>query len=141
MVTIGNLLVKNMKNNELTSKDDAIGNLVVPMSAITNVLNIHQATLRIYDKEGILSPKRSSKNRREYTVKDVDKLKTILFLTRNIGVNLSGVKIIFAILNKFDISSKSYFSFLSEIAKSLNLDINIQNENIKKYSKRGRKKY
>ena len=37
---------------------------ILPIGAVATTLNIHQRTLRIYDKEGILSPKRSTKNRR-----------------------------------------------------------------------------
>ena len=39
---------------------------ILPISTIASALGIHQRTLRIYDAEGILSPKRTAKNRRNY---------------------------------------------------------------------------
>ena len=56
---------------------------ILPISTITAALNVHQRTLRIYDKEGILSSKRTDTNRRYYSFDDLEKAKTIQYLTRN----------------------------------------------------------
>ena len=45
---------------------------VLPISTIASALNVHQRTLRIYDNEGILSPKRTAKNRRNYRNKSTN---------------------------------------------------------------------
>ena len=73
---------------------------ILPISSIATALNVHQRTLRIYDKEGILSPNRSQKNRRNYSLDDLEKARLVLFLTRNLALNLSGVKIILAMLEE-----------------------------------------
>ena len=54
------------------------GLAVLPISTIASALNVHQRTLRIYDREGILSPVRSQKNRRNYSLNDLEKAKLIL---------------------------------------------------------------
>ena len=79
---------------------------ILPIGSVAQSLGIHQRTLRIYDKEGILSPTRSDKNRRNYSIDDLEKAKLVLFLTRNSPLNLSGVKIILAILAENKIEPK-----------------------------------
>ena len=70
----------NKENNNNQPIDTTLA--VLPISSIAQALNIHQRTLRIYDKEGILSPKRTDKNRRNYSIDDLEKAKLILFLTK-----------------------------------------------------------
>ena len=112
---------------------------LLPISTIAQVLNVHQRTLRIYDAEGILTPKRSDKNRRNYCLDDIEKGKVILFLTRNLALNLSGVKIILSMLEKNNIKPSNYMNYIQEIAKNAGIDINAQESNVAKTSKRGRK--
>lgn len=52
---------------------------IFPIETIAAMLNVHQRTLRIYDKEGILSPQRSKKNRRKYSFDDYKRAEFILF--------------------------------------------------------------
>lgn len=127
----------NKENNNNQPIDTTLA--ILPISSIAQALNIHQRTLRIYDKEGILSPKRTDKNRRNYSIDDLEKAKLILFLTRNLALNLSGVKIILKILEENNIEPKNYIEYIDKIAKSANINTNTQKENIKKTSKRGRK--
>lgn len=112
---------------------------ILPISAIAQALEVHQRTLRIYDAEGILSPKRTDKNRRNYSLDDLEKAKLILFLTRNLALNLSGVKIILALLEYHKIKPQDYISFIQKIAKNAGINTEIQENNIEKTSKRGRK--
>lgn len=71
---------------------------ILPIGAVAKVLGVHQRTLRIYDEQGILVPKRSSTNKRLYALEDVELGRFILFLTRNLAINLAGVKIILALI-------------------------------------------
>lgn len=65
-----------------------------PISAVSKRYSIHAQTLRLYERDGLLKPSRSSGNTRLYTDEDLDKLELILNLTRNLGVNLAGVEIV-----------------------------------------------
>lgn len=112
---------------------------ILPISSIATTLNVHQRTLRIYDNEGILSPKRTDKNRRNYSLDDLEKAKLILFLTRNLALNLAGVKIILAMLEKNKIKPQDYLTYVEKIAKEAGIDLKAQENNIQKTSKRGRK--
>ena len=112
---------------------------ILPISTIASALGIHQRTLRIYDAEGILSPKRTAKNRRNYCLDDLEKAKVILFLTRNLALNLSGVKVIMSLLEDLKIKPSQYVDYIQKIAKKAGIDASIQQSNIEKTSKRGRK--
>lgn len=126
---------ENKKNQESINSSLAI----LPISSIAQALGVHQRTLRIYDAQGILSPKRTDKNRRNYSLDDLDKAKLIIFLTRNLALNLSGVKIILAMLEQNKVEPKNYLSYIEKIAKSAGINTQEQEDNIKKTSKRGRK--
>jgi len=53
---------------------------------------VHPQTLRIYERKGLLRPKRTSGNTRRYSQRDIERLLTIQELTQDEGVNLAGVK-------------------------------------------------
>ena len=86
--------------------------------------------------EKILSPKRSGKNRRLYSYNDLEKAKLILYLTRNLALNLSGVKIMLGILNELNISTVEYMLLIKKISNDKNIN---EDENISKSFKKGRK--
>src|SRR5271169_6244744 len=64
------------------------------ISAVAEMYNIHPQTLRLYEREGLLTPSRSDGNTRLYTQEDLERLEVILNLTRDLGVNLAGVEVI-----------------------------------------------
>lgn len=112
---------------------------ILPIGSFAQSLNIHPRTLRIYDKEKILCPKRSIKNRRYYSIDDFEKAKLIQFLTKNLALNLSGVKIMLALLQQNKVKIEDSISYINKIARIANIDLSVQEENITKTSKRGRK--
>lgn len=63
------------------------------ISVVSRMLSVHPQTLRIYEKEGLVSPKRSG-GQRLYSEADLERLGLILRLTRTLGVNRAGVDII-----------------------------------------------
>lgn len=64
------------------------------ISIVAKILDIHPQTLRQYERENLICPSRSNGRIRLYSERDVDKIKLILRLTRELGVNLAGVDII-----------------------------------------------
>jgi MerR family transcriptional regulator/heat shock protein HspR len=64
------------------------------ISAVAEMYSLHPQTLRMYEREGLLSPSRSEGNTRLYTEEDLERLEVILSLTRDLGVNLAGIEII-----------------------------------------------
>lgn len=64
------------------------------ISAVAERYDIHPQTLRLYEREGLLNPARSEGNTRLYDEESLERLETILNLTREMGVNLAGVEVI-----------------------------------------------
>ncbi len=61
---------------------------------VAEILNIHPHTLREYEREGLIRPKRTAGNIRLFTEKDIEDIKFIREMTQELGVNLAGVDII-----------------------------------------------
>lgn len=72
------------------------------ISAVAELYDIHPQTLRLYEREGLLTPSRSVGNTRLYADTDLERLEVILSLTRDLGVNLAGVEIILNMREKMD---------------------------------------
>ncbi|HJM43997.1 MAG: helix-turn-helix transcriptional regulator [Nitrospinota bacterium] len=66
------------------------------------LLSVHQQTLRLYEREGLVSPQRTPGNTRMYSRRDIERLQTILNLTREMGVNLAGVQVILNLLDRME---------------------------------------
>jgi MerR family transcriptional regulator/heat shock protein HspR len=72
------------------------------ISIVSEMLNVHPQTLRLYEREGFIHPKRTKKHRL-YSEKDVEQLNFILQLTRELGVNRAGVDIILRLRHRMEI--------------------------------------
>ncbi len=64
------------------------------ISVVAERFDIHPQTLRLYEREGLINPPRSSGNTRLYDEETLSRLEIILSLTRELGVNLAGVEVI-----------------------------------------------
>lgn len=65
------------------------------ISAVAKMFSVHQQTIRLYEKEGLITPKRSEGNTRLFSEEDVNRLEEIIYLTHQLGINLAGVEMIF----------------------------------------------
>jgi MerR family transcriptional regulator, heat shock protein HspR len=72
------------------------------ISIVAKILEIHPQTLRQYERENLIIPSRSDGRIRLYSQRDIDKIKMILRLTRELGVNLSGVDIILRLKDQME---------------------------------------
>ncbi|MBY0353770.1 MerR family transcriptional regulator [Candidatus Babeliales bacterium] len=70
------------------------------ISVVAEMFSVHQQTIRMYEKEGLLTPKRSSGNTRLFAEEDIERLEEIINLTHKMGVNLAGVEIILKLQKK-----------------------------------------
>jgi MerR family transcriptional regulator, heat shock protein HspR len=64
------------------------------ISIVAEKLNLHPQTLRFYEKRGLIKPTRSKGNKRLYSKDNIEKIKLIHRLTKELGVNLAGVEVI-----------------------------------------------
>jgi MerR family transcriptional regulator/heat shock protein HspR len=64
---------------------------VFMISVAAELAHMHPQTLRIYEARGLIRPKRSPKNTRLYSQRDVERLRRIQRMTSEEGLNLAGV--------------------------------------------------
>jgi len=68
---------------------------VYVISVAASILSVHPRTLRIYEDEGLVCPARTPTNIRLYSENDIRRILWIRHLTRDRGVNLAGIRILF----------------------------------------------
>ena len=68
---------------------------VYVISVAATLVSAHPRTLRIYEDEGLLCPARTPSNIRLYSENDIRRITWIRHLTRERGVNLAGIRILF----------------------------------------------
>ena len=69
---------------------------VFMISVAAELAEMHPQTLRIYETRGLITPKRSPKNTRLYSRRDVERLRRIQEMTHQ-GLNLVGVETVLAL--------------------------------------------
>jgi len=74
--------------------DDKKQRAVYGISVASHLCNLHQQTIRQYERQGLIQPARSKGGTRHYSDNDIERIRFIASLTRDMGVNLAGVEII-----------------------------------------------
>ena len=90
------------------------------ISIVSKLLEIHPQTLRQYERENLVCPSRSNGRIRLYSQRDIDRIKLILRLTRELGVNLAGVDIILRLKENVDEMESEIASLRHELARAEN---------------------
>jgi len=88
------------------------------ISVVATMLDIHPQTLRQYEREGLVEPSRTEGRMRLYSQRDIDRMKLILRLTRQMGVNLAGVDIILQLKEQIDDMQKEIDQLRDELSKT-----------------------
>ncbi len=71
------------------------------IGVVCEMFHIHPQTLRLYEREGLLHPKRVG-GARLYSREDLERIRMILNLTKELGVNRAGVDIILRMRRRFE---------------------------------------
>ena len=90
------------------------------ISIVAKILEIHPQTLRQYERENLVTPSRSNGRIRLYSQRDIDRIKLILRLTRELGVNLAGVDIILRLKENVDDMESEIAELRHEVARAQN---------------------
>lgn len=72
------------------------------ISVAARLLEVHPQTLRYYERAGLLKPTRSSGKIRLYSQREIERLRKILRLTNELGVNLAGAEIILDLTDRLE---------------------------------------
>ena len=74
---------------------------VFVISVAAELAGVHPQTLRIYERKGLVRPKRTTSNSRRYSPRDIERLREIQRLT-GLGVNLAGVQRVMELTEEVD---------------------------------------
>lgn len=116
------------------------GKAFFSISAVSKMLTVHQQTIRFYEKEGLIQPKRSDGNTRMFSEEDIEKLEEIIHLTHQLGINLAGVEMIFKLRKKIEKMQKDMNKMFSDTNQELSDETNNRKQLIKDFSKQLREK-
>jgi len=61
---------------------------------VAELVGLHEQSLRMYERRGLIRPQRSEGNIRLFSDEDVERLRTIKRLMSDLGVNLAGAEVI-----------------------------------------------
>ena len=73
------------------------------ISVAAELAGVHPQTLRIYERKGLVQPRRTPGNSRRYSQRDIERLRDIQDLTQDRGINLAGVKMIIDLQAELDV--------------------------------------
>lgn len=105
------------------------------IGVVSEMLHIHPQTLRIYEREGFIKPKRTEGNTRLYSDDDIERIKTILRLTRDMGVNLAGVDMILRMRERMDEMRREMEEMMRHLSEEIRAEFRRREEELKKISK------
>lgn len=75
---------------------------VYVISVAAKLCDMHPQTLRLYERLGLVKPSRRDNRNRLYSDRDIEQLRKIQRLTRDLGVNLAGVEVILSLVQQME---------------------------------------
>ena len=106
------------------------------ISVVAQMFEVHQQTIRMYEKEGLIAPKRSDGNTRLFSEEDVDRLEEIIYLTHKMGVNLAGVEIILKLKKRVGKLQDELNGVIQSAQSQLDQDVEDYKLGVQKQAKR-----
>ncbi|MEK7238621.1 MAG: MerR family transcriptional regulator [Nitrospirota bacterium] len=88
------------------------------ISVVCEMFNIHPQTLRLYEREGFLHPQRVGRARL-YSQEDLERIRSILRLTKDFGVNRAGVDIILRMRHRLEIMHKEMEEMMDYLKRDI----------------------
>ncbi|MDR7438989.1 MAG: MerR family transcriptional regulator [Armatimonadota bacterium] len=74
---------------------------VYAIGIAAELLGVHPRTLRIYEEKGLIRPARRNRIRL-FSDRDLQRVRLIQYLTREVGLNLAGVKLFLEIQDRYE---------------------------------------
>jgi MerR family transcriptional regulator/heat shock protein HspR len=91
---------RTQKPSQAERIDETRGVFMISVAA--ELAEMHPQTLRMYEARGLIMPKRSPKNTRLYSQRDVERLRRIQRMTSEEGLNLAGVETVLGLEQALD---------------------------------------
>jgi MerR family transcriptional regulator/heat shock protein HspR len=71
-----------------------MGNRTYTIKIAAELCGLHEQSLRMYERRGLVAPQRSPGNVRRYSDADIEQVRFVKRLVDDLGVNLAGVEVI-----------------------------------------------
>jgi MerR family transcriptional regulator/heat shock protein HspR len=72
------------------------------ISVVARLVGLHAQTLRMYERMGLVEPARSAGNVRRYSQADVERLRQVVRMVEELGVNLAGAQVALGLLRQIE---------------------------------------
>jgi len=72
------------------------------ISVVAEIVGLHEQSLRMYERRGLIRPQRSGGNIRLFSDDDVERVRVIQRLVNDLGVNLAGAEVILHMREQMD---------------------------------------
>lgn len=79
---------------------------VFTVTVAARLADMHPQTLRGYDRQGLVIPRRTKGRGRRYSLRDIERLRHIQRLSQDEGINLEGIRRILELENQLDAVSE-----------------------------------
>lgn len=89
------------------------------ISVVAKMVEMHPQTIRHYERLGFVAPSRTQGKMRLYSQRDVERLARISHLTRDMGVNLAGVEVIFNLLDEMERKTREMESEIQALQRRI----------------------
>jgi len=110
---------------------------------VAKMVDINPQTLRIYERKGLIVPVRSDGNTRLYSRENVERIRMIVTLTRELDVNLAGVEVIMNLLERMQNLEVEFGNVIKQILERImsefDLDVKPEEEALIPLSKKSTK--
>jgi MerR family transcriptional regulator/heat shock protein HspR len=93
------------------------------ISVAAEIVNVHQQTLRHYERLGLIEPERGKGEIRYYTPQDIERVQQIRRLIDELGVNLAGVEVILNMREQMERVRRDAEMRLQELREQHDLEI------------------
>lgn len=81
---------------------------------VAKQINIHEQTIREYERRGLIKPERSSKQTRLFSKKDLLRIEIIITLTQEMGINLSGVNLVLSLAKRMGMNDDELLDYITD---------------------------
>ncbi|KIX84345.1 heat shock protein transcriptional repressor HspR, fused homodimer type [Thermus filiformis] len=96
---------------------------VYVISVAAELVEMHPQTLRLYERKGLIKPRRSGGKTRLYSERDIERLREIRRLTQELGVNLAGVEEIMRLRSELEALQARFEAEVERLRRELGAEL------------------
>lgn len=96
-------------------------NEFIKIGKAAKLINIHEQTIREYERKGLIKLNRTANNTRLFAKSDLLRIELIITLTQELGLNFAGVKIILALQEKLEMPDDELLDYITDNINTFHL--------------------